>query len=126
MISLTGLNPSQPYSFIIRSSCGGDNYSPWTQFGFVTVSANDECPLAVELFPSAMEYCDQSIEGSTIGASASGQAVGSCGGQPDDDVWFKFIATARSHNIRLSPSCSQNNRPIRQSSACLLYTSRCV
>ena len=127
MISLTGLNPSQTYFLVIRSSCGGSNYSPWTQFGFVTVSANDECPLAVELFPSAMEYCDQSIEGSTIGASASGQAVGSCGGQPDDDVWFKFIATARSHNIRLSPSCSQNNRPARQpseftSNDCEAYT----
>jgi len=127
MISLTGLNPSQPYSFIMRSSCGGDNYSPWIQFEFVTASANDECPLAVELFPSAMEYCDQSIEGSTIGASASGQAVGSCGGQPDDDVWFKFIATARSHNIKLTPSCSQNNRPARQpteftSNDCEAYT----
>ncbi|MBK9105640.1 MAG: hypothetical protein IPL92_14005 [Saprospiraceae bacterium] len=108
IISITNLEPSKAYYLIIRSSCGDGNYSPWTVFEFVTMAANDECELAIELIPSAMGYCEESFDGSTVGATASGQTVGTCGGEPDDDVWFKFVATGRSHSVVLTPYCSNN------------------
>lgn len=38
------------------------------------------------------ESCDQVNAGTLLAASDSGVPTGSCGGNPDDDVWFEFVA----------------------------------
>ncbi len=38
------------------------------------------------------ESCDLLTPGTIIAASDSGVPVGTCGGDPDDDVWFEFVA----------------------------------
>lgn len=64
--------------------------------------ANDECTSAVELTVSANIQCSNPTSGYTLGATDSGVATGTCSGNPDDDVWYKFTATASTHFISLS------------------------
>src|ERR1043165_8885261 len=37
-------------------------------------------------------------------ATASGTSSGTCAGNPDDDIWFSFTATAGSHLLTLNTS----------------------
>ena len=46
--------------------------------------------------------CDVSTPGTLVEATASGVSDPSCGGNPDDDVWFEFVATSNQHLIALS------------------------
>ena len=64
--------------------------------------ANDECANAVALTVNPNAVCTASTQGYTLGATASGLAASPCYGNPDDDVWFKFVATAASHKISLN------------------------
>ncbi|MCU7615925.1 T9SS type A sorting domain-containing protein [Chryseobacterium sp. PBS4-4] len=64
--------------------------------------ANDECTNAVALTVNPNAVCTASMQGYTLGATSSGLAAAPCYGNPDDDVWFKFIATASSHKISLN------------------------
>lgn len=63
---------------------------------------NDECANAVTLSVNPNAICTSSIQGYTLGATNSGLATTPCFGNPDDDVWFKFTATATSHKISLN------------------------
>ncbi|AZA79943.1 T9SS C-terminal target domain-containing protein [Chryseobacterium sp. G0186] len=63
---------------------------------------NDECADAVTLTVNPNMNCGTVTSGHTLGATDSGLAADPCGGNPDDDVWFKFTATAASHTITLS------------------------
>ena len=103
-IQLTTLSPSAPYYFYLRTSCGGNSYSPWQVFSFDTRSTIDECVDAMTLIPSPIAECDfESF--STRGATDSGIPATVCPGQADDDVWFKFVATGRSHAVTLGNQC---------------------
>lgn len=64
--------------------------------------ANDDCINAVTLTVNPNAICTTSTQGYTLGATDSGVAVTPCFGDPDDDVWFKFVATATSHKISLN------------------------
>ncbi len=103
-VQLTGLSPSTPYYFYLRSSCGGNSYSPWQVFSFDTRSVIDECVDAMTLIPSPGAECEFE-QFSTRGATDSGIPASTCPGQPDDDVWFKFVATGRSHAVTLINQC---------------------
>jgi len=61
--------------------------------------ANDECANAITLTVNPDLNCGTVTPG-TI-ASATGTADATCTGTEDDDVWFKFTATATSHKIDL-------------------------
>lgn len=63
---------------------------------------NDECSNAVTLTVNPNAVCTSSTQGYTLGATSSGLATTPCFGNPDDDVWFKFTATATSHKISLN------------------------
>lgn len=65
-------------------------------------AANDECGNAVNLTVNPDLNCTSVTAGHTLGATDSGQALGTCYGEPDDDVWFKFTATSTGHKISLS------------------------
>ncbi|MCI3938668.1 T9SS type A sorting domain-containing protein [Chryseobacterium aahli] len=64
--------------------------------------ANDECSNATTLTVNPNASCASFNQGYTLGATDSGVTVGSCFGNPDDDVWFKFVATATTHKISLN------------------------
>jgi len=63
--------------------------------------ANDECVTAITLPVNLDLNCGTVTAGYTIGATDSGTAPSPCYGQADDDVWFKFVATATTHKISL-------------------------
>lgn len=64
--------------------------------------ANDECANAIALTVNPNGVCTSSTQGYTLGATSSGLAPAPCFGNPDDDAWFKFVATATSHKISLN------------------------
>ena len=61
--------------------------------------ANDDCANATQLTVNADLSCGVVTPGTV--ASATGTADATCTGTEDDDVWFKFTATATSHKIDL-------------------------
>lgn len=63
---------------------------------------NDECSNATTLTVNPNASCAAFNQGYTLGATDSGVTAGSCFGNPDDDVWFKFVATATMHKISLN------------------------
>lgn len=63
---------------------------------------NDECSSATTLIVNPNTSCAAFTQGYTLGATDSGVTTGSCFGNPDDDVWFKFVATATKHKISLN------------------------
>lgn len=66
------------------------------------VPANDDCAGAITLTVNPDLNCGSITSGYTIGATDSGQLPDPCYGDPDDDVWYKFVATAATHKISLS------------------------
>ncbi|MCS3529476.1 T9SS type A sorting domain-containing protein [Chryseobacterium sp. JUb7] len=66
------------------------------------VPSNDDCAGAITLTVNPDLNCGTVTSGYTIGATDSGQLPDPCFGNPDDDVWFKFVATAATHKISLS------------------------
>ena len=102
---LTGLNSASCYEFYVRAVC-----SPTTSslisvpFSFNTLITNDECIGAITVPVNQNTNCLQTVVGSLSLATASPEA-NSCGAtatlDDNDDVWFKFTATATSHYISL-------------------------
>lgn len=114
--NLTGLTSATAYHFRVRTNCGGP-LSPWSPFQpFSTLAPppiNDECPGST-IIPTLL--CSFTA-GSTVNATSSGIAAPSCGGDPDDDVWYTFMApstnvtiTAQATSgINLVLACYQDN-----------------
>jgi hypothetical protein len=68
--------------------------------------ANDNCAGAISLTPGlAGAGCTSPTSGTTVAATASGVA-NTCGGTPDDDVWYSFVAAATSQTITVAGSAS--------------------
>jgi Secretion system C-terminal sorting domain len=72
---------------------------------------NDECLTATTLTVNPDLNCGTVTAGYTIGATDSGTAPDPCYGNPDDDVWFKFVATAATHKISLLNIQSVGSEP---------------
>ncbi len=64
-------------------------------------SNNNPCGAAPVTVNPALTCTSQS-NGSVVGATASTVSIGSCFGNPDDDVWYSFVATSTSHNVSLN------------------------
>lgn len=97
--NLSGLLSSTAYHFRVRTNCGGP-LSPWSAYyPFSTLAAppvNDGCP-GTTLTPAlACSF----TSGTTANATSSGVAAPSCGGDPDDDVWYEF--TSPSTNVTIT------------------------
>ncbi len=97
--SIGSLAPATNYHFRVRTNCGGP-LSPWSAFQpFTTLApppANDGCPGAVLTPAITCSY----TAGTTVNATPSGVPAASCGGDPDDDVWYEFVAP--STNVTIS------------------------
>jgi hypothetical protein len=62
----------------------------------------DNCATASPLTVNTTVTCGTSTSGTTIGTTASATPV--CAGNADDDVWYKFTATAASHIVTVTPT----------------------
>lgn len=62
-------------------------------FGF---SQSDNCSAAPTLTIGAV--CSTPLAGTSLGAT---QSISGCVGTADDDVWYKFVATATSHSVQV-------------------------
>lgn len=91
------------YVKVVAVGTGGES-SGCSEIMFTTAPpppTNDECATAVTLTVNPDLNCGTVTAGYTIGATDSGMIPDPCYGNPDDDVWFKFVATATSHKISL-------------------------
>ncbi|AUC82731.1 hypothetical protein CW733_11600 [Lacinutrix sp. Bg11-31] len=63
---------------------------------------NDNCEFATVAVVNDSFICEMSTPGTLQEATPSGVADPSCGGDPDDDVWFQFEATSEYQLIALA------------------------
>ncbi|MDG1329595.1 MAG: fibronectin type III domain-containing protein, partial [Flavobacteriaceae bacterium] len=64
--------------------------------------ANDNCENATVAVVNDSFLCEMSTPGTLIEATPSGVPNPSCGGDPDDDIWFQFVATSEFQLIALA------------------------
>ncbi len=99
-----GLTANTTYDWYVRADCGGGSYSNWVgphTFTLVPPPANDDCDGAYMLTVNSDLNCGSTTNGTVEGATQSPEDASACGGTEDDDVWFKFVATATEHKIEL-------------------------
>lgn len=103
-MELTGLTVGEEYTVRV-----------WTYSSTVTTTAtfdicvgtlppppaNDECEGAIALTVNPDLNCGSVASGNTLSATNS-MAASPCFGNPDDDVWYSFVATNASHVVTLS------------------------
>ena len=103
----TSLASSNSYQVYVRAKCGGGD-SAWAgPFAFSTLDSNDECSGAnaitqeIEIATAASATAHN---GTVNGASDSGIAANCSGGDPNNDVWFSFVAQTDAVNINVDAS----------------------
>jgi gliding motility-associated-like protein len=98
----SGLIPNQEY--YIRVYTSGSTVNQTANFNVCIttppVITNHECETALSTPVNAGLICTTSSIGSLTGATAS-PVPNTCLGIADDDVWFKFVATATTHYFEL-------------------------
>lgn len=62
--------------------------------------ANDNCSGAVNVAVNTNNTCSLTTSGTSVNAT---QSQSGCTGTADDDVWYKFTATAASHTVKVTP-----------------------
>ncbi|MFP3594137.1 T9SS type A sorting domain-containing protein [Chryseobacterium sp. SIMBA_038] len=99
------LTPNTQYYYTITAYSGGAVSTGCAERNFKTttaaIPANDECANALTVSVSPDTACGATTAGNTLGATNS-LAAAPCSGNPDDDVWFKFVATSSAHIVTLS------------------------
>src|SRR5690606_33296419 len=99
----TGLLPGTQYSFYVRAICAEDDISIWSVVGhFSTLPANDECSGATFVPVNSNSTCNQQVIGTFAGATGSAVPIAPCTGNPNNDVWFQFVATNSYLNVAVS------------------------
>lgn len=101
----TALSASTVYYYTITSYNAATNSGTCTVRSFTTTAAtppaNDNCGNATALTVNTDLACGAVTAGNTLGASLS-MAATPCNGNPDDDVWYSFVATGPVHVVTLS------------------------
>lgn len=101
----TNLNVSTTYFYTVTSYQGANASTGCTERKFTTGAtappANDECSGAITMTVNPDLACGSIVAGNTLGATQS-MAATPCFGNPDDDVWFKFVATNAVAQISLT------------------------
>jgi gliding motility-associated-like protein len=96
------LTSGTSYVFYVRALCSDTDVSNWAgPSPFATLITNDECDTASIVIVNPDQSCTQTTSGTLVGATASA-LPNTCGGTPDDDVWFTFTATSASATINLN------------------------
>ncbi|MBK1895726.1 T9SS type A sorting domain-containing protein [Chryseobacterium paridis] len=100
----TALNNNTTYYLRVVSVAAAGESSGCSEITFKSVPplpSNDDCAGATTLTVNPDLNCGTVTAGYTLGATDSGLIPDPCYGNPDDDVWYKFVATATSHKISL-------------------------
>lgn len=100
----TGLTPGQTYYIRVYTYSSNANANASFNICVTTVPpppANDDCANAVTVTVNPDMNCGAVTSGTTLGATNSSVSVGTCSGTPDDDVWYKFVATSAKHTLWL-------------------------
>lgn len=109
-VTTNSFTPSSPlsvnttYYLRVVSVSGAGQSSGCSEIVFKTVPpvpTNDDCAGAISLVVNPDLNCGTVTAGYTLGATDSGLVPDPCYGDPDDDVWYKFVATATTHKISL-------------------------
>jgi hypothetical protein len=101
---ITGLTENTPYTVYVRSICAVGNESAWVPLSVQTIPqppANNECMNAIALTVNPDYSCGTTTAATTANATQS-MAATPCSGNPDDDVWFSFVATGDAHRITIA------------------------
>ncbi|WP_158629442.1 T9SS type A sorting domain-containing protein [Flavobacterium microcysteis] len=101
---ISGLTIGETYYIRVFSSDQGVNYT--TTFNICIAlppppPVNDNCQNAINLPINPDASCTQVIGGTIAGATNSLEDGSGEIGTPDDDVWYRFVATSTSHKIKL-------------------------
>jgi len=109
-VTTNSYTPSTPfpsntnlYLKVVAVGTGGES-SGCSEIMFTSappLPTNDECATAVALTVNPDLNCGTVTAGYTLGATDSGTDPDPCYGNPDDDVWFSFVATQTRHKISL-------------------------
>lgn len=98
----SGLTEATCYDYYVRAVCSPTDSSLWAgPSSFCTLIPNDECIDATDVLTNPDQSCINFANGSLIGSTPSNQA-NSCAGQPVNDVWFEFVATAANHSVNIN------------------------
>lgn len=95
---VSNLTAGTLYYVWVRSNCGGGIFSTWATGTFYSAPANDNWVNATVLTHGTT--CTNT-SGTTVGATQSVAAT-PCNGNPDDDVWYSFVASATDVKVELS------------------------
>lgn len=106
-------NPTTPgatYYFRIYSAANGTGQGDFTICTYFDGPSNDDCGGAINVPVNNDNICTLTTAGTTVNATSS-NAPGGCtsnpfGASPDDDVWYKFIATSTAQKITVTPTAS--------------------
>ncbi len=97
-----GLTQATCFDYYVRAVCNPTDSSLWAgPFNFCTLIPNDDCEGAITVLTNPDQSCTNFTNGSLIGATPSSQQ-NDCAGQPTEDVWFQFVATAQNHSVNLN------------------------
>ena len=103
----TQTQPGATYYFRIYSAANGTGQGDFTICAYFDGPANDDCSGAENVPVNNDNTCTLTTAGTTVYATSSNTPPGctsQLGGTPDDDVWYKFTATATSHIITVTPT----------------------
>ena len=99
--NLSSLSSSTLYYYWVRSNCGSSSYSTWTGSTFTTLLINDNSDGAIDVPINPSTTCTTTTTGTSVGATQTLPAQ-SLYGTADDDVWYKFTATAVSLDMSVT------------------------
>lgn len=92
---------STPTNFVTKTAAQANTSIPnGTKYRFTPPLVNDNCSGAITMTVNSANTCTSTTSGTTIGGTLSSAA---CVGTADDDVWYKFVATQSSHDLRETP-----------------------
>ncbi|RFS17093.1 3-coathanger stack domain-containing protein [Emticicia sp. C21] len=122
---LTGLTIGATYYVRVYSFVDGASFQGTFSICVINPPVNNDCANAIALTPGTS--CSPTT-GSTVNASESLPAI-TCAGQTgsaDDDVWYKFTATATSHRVTVEGIAGFNAAIDVRSGACNGITIGCA
>jgi hypothetical protein len=98
----SGLTAATAYFLHVRTNCGAGGFSSWATISFTTI-ANDECSGAITITTQANgASCVGATAASTTGATPSAQLSSCWSSSLNDDIWYRFTATATSVVLNVS------------------------
>jgi len=92
---------ASPTNFLTKTAGQANTAIPnGTKYRFFPPLVNDNCSGAISMTVNSNNTCTTTTSGTTLGGTQSSTA---CSGTADDDVWYKFVATQSSHDLRETP-----------------------